>query len=292
MILKLIKRYIAIIIIGIILMFSCNKYDAKIPGYIYINEIKVKTKAGQGASTHNISDLWLYAGGKSLGVFSENQLIPILPDDFSNSTINIVPGIRDNGIKQDIQNYFLYNEIMLEGNILHEGEIDTISLTFDYSEQAEFVFVEGFESGNIFNKDEDGDPDTAIKISEESPRSGNKCGFIKLDSIHNTIEVTTKKDFYTLPKEGNLVYVELDYKSNTSLVVGVSGKDLKGHEFKSDFILLKKQDLWNKIYLNFTKKIKDSGLESYKIYFKSGHNEENETSIIFLDNIKLLYLRR
>ena len=292
MIYRFIIKFIAIFFFIILIQYSCNNTEAKIPAYIYIDNIELETNiVTQGAPTQNITDIWVYVDGAAIGVFDKQQLIPILADDFQNTEIILVPGIRDNGIKQDIQNYFLYKEITLNKN-LEPGIIDTIDAVFRYVDHAEFVFIEDFENGNIFNKEVDGDEYTSIKITGDNPRSGKKCGIIELTKDHDLLEATTKLDYYNLPKKGNLVYLELDYKGNNEFVVGISGKDTGGNEYKSDFILLKQQDKWNKIYLNLTKEIQKSGLQSYKIYFRAQYNDKNETSTIFLDNIKLLYSQR
>ncbi len=292
MIYKFTIKYAFIFLFLTIIQYSCNEDSAEIPAYIYIDKIALETNnTTQGAPTHNITDIWVYVNGLSTGVFNKKELIPVIASDYSTAEIILVPGIRDNGIKQDIENYFLYREIQLT-EPLKAGEIDTITAVFHYVNHADFIFIEDFENGNIFNKEVDGDSFTKIKISEENPRSGKKCGIIELNTEHNNIETTTKSDYYNLPDKGNLVYMEMDYKGDNELVVGISGKDINGSEYKSDFILLKQQENWNKIYLNLTKKIQDSGLESYRIYFKTTYDKTNGTSTIYLDNIKLLYSRK
>ncbi len=292
MIYKFTIKFISILFFIILIQYSCNDTEAKIPAYIYIDNIELETNnATQGAPTQNVTDIWVYVDGVSIGVFNKQQLIPILSDDFQSTDIILVPGIRDNGIRQDIQNYFLYKEITISEH-LEPGIIDTINAVFRYVDHAKFVFIEGFENGNIFNKEVDGDENTLIRISENNPRSGKKCGIIELNNEHNSLETTTKLDYYNLPKKGNLVYLEMDYKGNNEFVAGISGKDIHGNEYKSDFILLKPQEKWNKIYLNLTNEIQAAGLESYKIFFQAQYNNTSETTTIFLDNIKLLYSQK
>ena len=292
MIYKFTIKSIFILFFVILFQYSCNDTGAQIPAYIYIDKIELETNnAIQGAPTQNITDIWVYVDGLSIGVFNKQQLIPILSDDFSNTEVILVPGIRDNGIRQDIQNYFLYKEISLKGN-LKSGVIDTMNAVFKYVDHADFIFIEDFENSNIFNKDIDGDNFTSIKISKKNPRSGKKCGIIELDTQHKYLETTTKIGYYNLPKSGNLVYMEMDYMGDNEFVVGISGKDIYGNEYQSDFIQLKSQENWNKIYLNLTKEIQESALESYKIFFKAQYNGKSETTTIYLDNIKLLYSQK
>lgn len=271
---------------------SCSDESASIPSYIYIDDAKIETNgSSEGAPTDNITDIWVYVNNFAIGVFNEQKLIPILSDANGESEIILIAGIRDNGIKENIQQYYLYDQLKITQN-LKNGKIDTINAVFKYSDKVNFVFIEGFESGNIFNRDIDGDTYTNISITSESPRSGNRCGMIKLNSEHPEIEVTSGIEYNDLPDKGNLTYLEMDYYGSNEFIVGVSGKDKQGNEYKSDFIALKSKDQWNKIYLNLTNTIQDSGLESYRIYFKAYFNNTKESTNIFLDNIKLLYSQK
>ena len=272
--------------------FSCSKDSATIPSYIYIDQVKVQTNVAiEGASTENITDIWVYVNNFPVGVFGKQKLIPILPDETGNQEILLIAGIRDNGIKENIQQYYLYNQINITKQLV-PGQIDTIQAVFRYNSDVEFVFVEGFESGNIFNNDVDGDEITKIAITDQNPRSGNKSGTIDLNAEHPSIEVTSCIEYYNLPNNGNLTYLEMDYFGTNEFIIGISGKDAVGNEYKSDFIVLKTKEEWNKIYLNLTKTIQDSGLKSYRIYFKAIFNNNKERTNIFLDNIKLLYSQK
>jgi hypothetical protein len=75
-------------------------------------------------------------------------------------------------------------------------------------------------------------------------------------------------------------------------VIGLTGKDIKtDKEYSSDIILLTEKENWNKLYLNLTSTIQQSGLGLYKINFRAEHADEKEKSEISLDNIKMLYLK-
>jgi len=282
--------YIITLIYLIVMLPSCdNNLEVEIPAYIYIDTIELNTNIfTEGAPTQKITELWVYADNNPVGVFSTNQLIPILSTDFSNPKISIFAGIRANGSKSDIQIYFLYSELKIDKE-LYPGKIDTLTAKFSYSKNANFIFIEDFENGNIFNKDVDKDSKTNITQSTENPINGKYSGKISLTSENNQIEVTTFQDYYNLPKGGNAIFLEADYKCNTGLIIGLSGKLKNGSEYKVDLIYLKEKENWNKLYLDITSQILNSGLESYKIYFRAVHNSENSTSTIFIDNIKLLY---
>ena len=286
--------YIYILFAGILLLAiaSCKDDEAELPAYLFVKDFQMKTLPAQGAPTHNIKDIWVYTSNDFLGVFDKQQLIPVILGDNKDTEVKLFAGIRENGIRQAVSQYFLYKEITIPNDRLIPGKIDSFVAIFQYVDHVEFVFIEDFENGNIFNQDIDGNPGTNIKITTESPAFGTQCGVINLNPENDYIEVTTKQDYRNLPDKGNLVYLEMDYRCNNEFLVGISGKDITGEEYKSDFIILKEHEEWNKIYLNFTEKILNSGLESYRIYFKARYNEKNDTTSIYLDNIKLLYSQK
>lgn len=278
------------LLLVVFLFLSCNDNTSKLPAYLYIENIEIETNIfSQGAPTHNITEIWVYANGNPIGVFNKGEVIPILTDDYSNTDISLFAGIRENGIKQGIQIYFLYREIELNHE-LTPGSIDTIRAVFKYVDHSNFVFIESFENSNIFNKDLDGNSETNITISNQSPLTGNYSGEIILTEENPNIDVTSSAYFSNLPNNGELMYMEFDYKCNTELRFGLIGKDnSSGQEYPYSIIYLKQKEDWNKIYINLTKIVQDSDLDAYKFFFSAIHNEEIDTSKIYLDNVKLLY---
>ena len=279
-----------LLIISILGFGSCDKdVTAPLPTYIYIDSVVLKTNEYyQGAATHDITDFWVYAGGRFTGVFDKKKLIPILPDNNDETEIMIFAGIRENGIKSALNIYYLYKEYRYTLKY-QPGIVDTLTPVFRYVDHAKFVFIEGFETTNIFNYDIDGDPATVIQRTNEDVRSGQYSGKVVLTKDHSIFGATTKLDYFGIPDKGNLTYLELDYKGDIPFIIGVSGKDENEQEYKQDIILLKNKDTWQKVYLNLTQTIQESALTSYKIYFSAIHNEKADTSLLYLDNVKLLY---
>lgn len=284
-------KYILIIII-LELFLSCGiGFDAaETPSFLYFKNIELKTKnQTEGAPSHNITELWVYADGKFLGAFSKEQLIPVISDN-EKVDIFIGAGIRENGIKNSFSQYFPLQGINYKLNN-NPGSIDTLDAIFNFAGNTQFVFIEDFENGNIFNNDLDKNPATSVAVSKTDPFSGQNCGYISLDKINNLIEVTSSAEFFKLPTSGKTVFLEIDYKCNIPFVIGLTGKDISNNkEYSSDIILLSEKETWNKLYLNLTDKIRQSGLGLYKINFRAEHDNKIDKSEISLDNLKLLYL--
>ncbi len=288
-------RFIILLLLPVIIfssiMTSCNKSsEAEIPAFIFIDSVGLSTDEFiQGAESQNITDFWVYVDEKPIGVFNKQKLIPIISEDYSKPNIKIYAGIRSNGAKDNVEIYFLYKNIELN-KTLTPGEIDTIDAIFTYDSFSKFVFIEGFEKGNIFNKVKEGN--AKIKITDEDAIYGKKCGLILLDAENKSIEVTTKKDYFDLPTQGNKVFFEIDYMCNTEFVIGISGKDQVLNEYNQDLIIMKKKENWNKLYLDLSYSIKKAELTSYRIYIKVIHPTELDQTKVYIDNLKLVYLNR
>jgi hypothetical protein len=114
-----------------------------------------------------------------------------------------------------------------------------------------------------------------------------------MNKEHALIEVTSANSFYAIPSSGYSCFLELDYKCNIDFIVGLIGQDkTTGKEYQNDIMYINSKETWNKIYIDLTKAIQDSGLGLYKIFFSCEHEDKNSISEVYIDNVKLLYLKK
>lgn len=292
---KIISEKLFLIFLGLMILTftSCTNdlFQAENPKFIYFNDIQLKPKSSEGANTHKITELWVYADGQLLGAFDKNKHIPIISqkDDVE---LNIFAGIRANGAKQSPQLYFMLDDIKISIDN-KKGTIDTLNAIFTYSENAKFAFIEDFEGGSIFNEDLDNDSTSSIIRSKNQPISGLYSGLMSLNKDHPFTQVTSGNSFFGIPSTGYSTFLELDYKCNIDFVVGLLGQDIStGKEYQNDVIYINSKDTWNKIYIDLTQAIQNSGLGMYKIYFSCEHEDKNIISEVYIDNVKLLYLKK
>jgi len=145
----MLKYYILLFAILILGGCSLTDSDQPIAAYLIIDEIDIFTTTAQGAPTHKISDVWVYADDQLLGVFETPTRVPVLVNGDS-TKFTIFAGIRNNG---ETSRAFIYRLLEAEDFTipLAPGEEYEKKLTFSYIENAIFDFVEGFEgSGHIF----------------------------------------------------------------------------------------------------------------------------------------------
>jgi hypothetical protein len=98
--------------------------------------------------------------------------------------------------------------------------------------------------------------------------------------------------------KGAAVYLELDYKAEVPLTVGVIGYKSGGFggagliQYSAGFNASAE---WNKIYFNLTRVVADSKLDDYQIILKTEIPKNADGTInrpnakIWLDNIKLIH---
>ncbi len=277
-----------ILILSALIFAGCDlfKNDERLPMFIDIDDVKLSTTDGQGGNTHDISYVWASNNGQSRGTYELPASIALLSEE------ELIPmvysaGVKRNGFLNSIVRYPFYEPIR-DTILFEEGAHISPELVFNYRQGLRFVFVEDFESSNIFTEDVDDDPDTFVERSGETASSGEWAAKISLDTLHPSIEFATIFRYPEIPTNNTPVYLELNYKNDTELGVGLLGH-LNGQAFPELYITLFKSQEWNKIYIDFSPLLLESQLEEYSVYFKASLPEEQSTGTIFLDNIKLIH---
>lgn len=274
---------------GCLLFFisACNvlSEEGPIPVIFEINQVNLSTNASQGSNTQTISDIWVNIDGNNLGVYPLPAEIALITQE-EGSDIIFSAGIRNNGTIENPVIYPFYDRVLESGTYV-AGQSIPITLNFTYSSETKFAFVEEFEGNHIFQFDEDGDGIAGMSRSTDA-LSGLGSGLISLHEGLQEVEVATGFDF-TVPTNGTSVYLEMDYKNTTELLVGliaVSGiNSIKGYK-----IILKPQEDWNKTYIELTPEIVASGGQKFKILLAASVKEQtNKNAEIYVDNIKLLH---
>ena len=85
------------------------------------------------------------------------------------------------------------------------------------------------------------------------------------------------------------IYLELHYKTEAPLQVGIIGYDATNTTGTTSYkIVLSPNKEWNKTYLNLTNEVKDLRMKDFQIVFKSLLPDDLTTATILIDNIKLI----
>ena len=281
----------------------------EIPSYIWVDSVsfQITDATIQGTASHKITDVWISANGKSLGVYQLPARIPIL--EYGATNLSIDAGILLGGVPQIRQKYPFYASYNIAAN-LKRGEIDTLQPHFTYTNNVNFYLIEDFETaGMLFQATDKSAP--LSKTSDKSllfyhPKEDNGySGIIELphtgDSgtvYHfdirtiNPVNLNDQSLYYCLMEINFCIthHVEIgmiSHSANSSIpdrqipLANLSGLNDPKNE----------KPVWKKVYVNFTMAIGEGAgyqMRNFDIYIRSTI-PSNEKATYLFDNIKLLY---
>jgi hypothetical protein len=296
------------LIMAVSLFISCEK--AETPSYLHIEQIDLKVRPFngnpedfEGTPDHNITDAWVYLNDQLIGTWELPATVPIISS--GNQKITVIAGIKNNGIGATRVDYPFFD--------LYSANLTLIpDETIDFREDPNSVLINGhycpfvqyFPSGLVFWNERFEDPGTQFEAALNSPADinitqnalqvfnynpGNNSqgsGFIYLNTDSSFFEIISTHEFN--PEKGRKVYLEMNYKSNCVLQVGVYEKSPnvvkvygKGINPNND---------WSKIYIELTDEIaRRQSATSYALFIEGILSSGQTTGEVFLDNIKIIY---
>jgi hypothetical protein len=269
---------------------SCNIINPKeeIPAFIKIDTFVLNTNyLFEGSASHKITDVWINIDDNIQGIYELPINFPVL--ETGDRKITIRPGIRVNGISasRDIVPYF--EHYIIEDNLL-PGDTLFAQPQTSYKDATVFHLLEDFESAGssiqITNKS-----DVNFVTSSDDNFQGYGSLMATIENVGDIFECSSIDSFY-LPADARPVFLELDYKTNSTLVVGIIiNKTVSTN--KLPVIYLNPTEKWNKIYIKLTDFLTsnyDNTVMHYRIFFGAIRNEEDEVVKVYMDNIKLIHI--
>lgn len=277
-------RYLLYLFIffSLLFCFSCNKDKFKAPesSFLLINSVKLKTIAGQGDNSHNITDIWYYVNGNFKGIFPIGKVMPVVAS--GNAEITLYAGIKNNGISATRLPYSLFKSITINQN-LEAGKTYTLSPEFEYNSSAFFYYADDFEStGSSFMA---GGDSLYVITSDPSETYGGsgKSVYMAMNDAKPTANMIQSTPYY-LPGSGAIVYLELNYKCNQPFDVGVLG----GGTAERTAITVNSSEEWNKIYVQLTNAVSTQPVyPDYQVFIKARKSVSSPK--IYIDNVKLIF---
>ncbi len=283
-------NWVLILVIGTGLFFtSCNKFEGPqtIPAYLKIDSLILLTNyPTQGSAAHEVVDVWIYVDDQQMGVFELPAEFPILAS--GKQKLEIRMGIKLNGISSTRVPYPFYQPLIYEDfEFFPDSTRDLGNIQTTYVDNMVFTWLEDFELYNSISIQETTISDTVIKqVSlEPTPEFRNYAGVISLTDEKSYYSAFTFSSF-ELPKQGTPVLLEMSFKTNNFLTVGLIPR---GYD-KQPLVILNESEEWNKIYINFGPKVTEYyNATDFLVYFETGKQSENTVAQIYLDNLKLVY---
>lgn len=287
---------------GLVLLLGASACDLinpeeEIPSYIWIAPFEVQTSPGiQGSASAKITEVWLSLDDRFLGVYALPAKIPLLKTGASK--IKLEAGIKDNGISTTPEIYPFFQPLEYSLN-LKANEIDSIRPVVAYKSGIRFAFIENFESSShVFQTLVTGNESNRMAIIQDGAFEGSGSGLIQLNTENPGVELATRNTYTGLQAKGAAVYLELNYKAEVPLTVGViayPAGNLSGGGQILYVAGFNPSENWNKIYFNLSQVIADSKLDQYQIILKTEIPKNADGTInrpnakIWLDNVKLVH---
>lgn len=287
-----------VVTVSVLFFQACSDPKAAIPSYLHISTFEFTTDLStEGSASHDIPDVHVYINGKLMGIYELPLTLPVLEEGPCN--IVLFPGIKENGSRSTRRIMRLY-ETYETIRVLKPGEIDSIFPTTQYRNNVEFAWIEDYENG-VFttlasNKNTTLDSITVIDSSHVNAfKDGisRYSGKFKIPAQNDMVYFEhASAESFILPRQGRDVYLEVDYKTNVPLQIGIWAQQIQFDE-QIPFIVLNPTERWNKIYINLT--IETSALDPntpvrifYGVFKQQGDTKTSPE--VYLDNIKLAYL--
>jgi len=266
----------------VLILSSCQKEDAGgIPAYIKINSIELEDNI-----TSNITDAWVYINGQLRGVYELPAKFPVLEE--GTSDIKIYAGINNNGIGSDRVIYPFYSADTLN-KMLTINSITEIEPTVNIKGNIDGIF-DDFDNGYSFNSDSHFQKLTNGPYGEYGSLSLNSLS--DSDSIFIT-EINYKDfplSFENVPQQGLPTYMELDYKSNTSFLVGMYVNSPNSPTLVRELLWINPKEDWNKIYIDLTQTVSEAiGAENFSVFIKMQRDSNFDENKLDFDNIRIIH---
>lgn len=294
------KLFLAFSAFIIILLSSCNRDDLKatVPAYLSISDLNLITDYPTEGTAHNkITTVWVEVNGEPIGAFDLPCLIPVIGEE--EVEVEIIPGISMNGIDASRAIYLPYESIIR--NVVLKP-LDTVSLqttspiNFGYASTANITIIEDFDQTGQ-NLVAHTNSDTVILktnksnevfINPNNTEDNEKAGVLTLAGDDDFFELRTINN-YSLPKGSRSVFLEMSYRNDIPLVVGVIAITPAG-SFQAQTVQLNTQEDWNKIYINLVTEISAyPSATGFRIFVGGFKSVSTDTARVYLDNLKIVY---
>jgi hypothetical protein len=252
----------------------------------------VAPKANQGTASSKLTTLWIEQDGEQMGAFTPPCTIPVFARE--NTTIRFIPGINLNGSYAQRNQYEMLSPNSVEWDLTPQStkNVATTRTTFEYNTVYTLEVLEDFDDVGL-NYVHTIKSDTTLQLTSAMDEALNIDGEWPNKSGKYVLPPMTRGEFKTLqafdlPKYGANVWMEIDYKTEVALTLGIFANEPL-QSIQAPVVTLFPNDEWNKVYINLVTEVSAyPAAQDYHLFFGS-INTSQDTTTTYIDNIKLLY---
>jgi len=275
-----------------LLVFSrCGK-DIPPPSYLVIDEftLQANVDVDYGQLTHAFRDVYVYIDNQNYGVFPVPCTIPINLNGIHE--IRLMPAVRKDGQSGAKTRYPFVEHHIQSVNFMPLDSIFIQPITKYYSTTQ--VWYEDFEDAAV--QIESSALSMMDMVKSNNPeiltdRNGNFFGFIMLDVTNNIWDATTNANWTINP--GQNAYLEIDFYNTNPIQTGVRAQGPLGLNNWLHVLIVHQEPQeieWKKMYIDLRPFVIAAGNGNiFKLIMSSILLENETTSMVAIDNIKLVY---
>ena len=111
-----------------------------------------------------------------------------------------------------------------------------------------------------------------------------------VDTKHDTIDVRSNMS-YVLPQSGAYVFLEMNFKTDAPLIVGVIS-NTNGYLVYHPIVVFNETTTWKKAYVNLTPVVsREYNANSFYFFFRMVLPNGMSEARAYLDNVKLIHAK-
>lgn len=271
---------------------ACNIVNPSepVPTYIRIDSFSFSgNTAKTGSNSHKITHVWAYFNNNPVGIFDLPAQFPVIANE--PGTLLVLAGVDYDGLRGYEVAYPLYlpDTMLLTPK---PGEVISFTPETGYNESAKLSFNESFDAGaGRRNGFQPFSQDSTYLLNITQPDTnvleGGGSGLIELSGASDSTMVLSLPTTAIIP--GGDAYIELNYKGNMTLQVGMySVISTTGVPYWERLIGLKPQEQWTKIYIGIREFVLANQGNEYRIVLRADRPKGAPDGRLYIDNLKVV----
>jgi hypothetical protein len=270
---------------GIAGISGCNIINPEepLPTYIHIDSFGFDNSYPRGSTSRNITHVWAYLDNQPIGNFDLPVTFPAIVT--KNSILTVIPGIDFDGLRGYPVTYPMYNSDTLSVSPQPGVTVDWQPTT-SYVSGSSLVYNETFDQP-VRLKFTKRTGDTDIERTTSDVFEGGGSGFFRLEQSRNQDSVTILSDSMSLTV-GRAAYIEVDYKGDAPLAVGMRAYLNDGTIYEQYLITLRERTDWKKFYVGVREFVAEHQGPRYQILLGTSRPSAQASATVGIDNVKMV----